>query len=137
MDSDDNKRLARDALEGIYAKGDLDLVDGLVHHEFVDHEPAHTDQPTGRESVKQTVRQLHYAFSDLRFQVEDEVAEGEKVVQLVTMSGRHTGPLMGRAPTQKTFAVRHVYIWRIADDKLAEHWGSRDDLGLLSQLGLL
>ena len=55
----------------------------------------------------------------------------------MTMSGRHTGPLMGREPTDRTFAVRHVNIWRIADGKIADHWGSRDDLGLLNQLGLL
>ena len=53
------------------------------------------------------------------------------------MSGRQTGPLMGREATGREFAVRHIYIWRIADDKIVEHWGSRDDLGLLGQLGLL
>jgi predicted ester cyclase len=83
------------------------------------------------------VRQLRRAFGGLRFEVEDEIAEGDKVVQLVIMSGRHTGPLMGREPTGKEFAVRHTYIWRIADDKIVDHWGSRDDLGLLGQLGLL
>jgi predicted ester cyclase len=83
------------------------------------------------------VLRLHSAFGELRFDVEDEIAEGYKVVQLVTMRGRHTGPLMGREPTDKPFAVRHVYIWRIADEKIADHWGSRDDLGLLGQLGLL
>jgi predicted ester cyclase len=137
MTPDHNKRLARRALEEIYAKGDLELADALVHADFVDHEPAHAGQPTGPESVKQTVRRLHATFGGLRFEVEDEIAEGDKVVQLVTMSGRHTGPLIGREPTGREFAVRHMYIWRIADDKLAEHWGSRDDLGLLGQLGLL
>jgi predicted ester cyclase len=82
------------------------------------------------------VRQLHSTFGELRFDVEDEIAEGDKVVQLVTMSGRHAGPLMGREPTGRRFAVRHVYIWRIADGRIAEHWGSRDDLGMLRQLGL-
>jgi predicted ester cyclase len=53
------------------------------------------------------------------------------------MSGRQTGLLVGRKPTGKPFAVRHIYIWRIADGKIIEHWGSRDDLGLLGQLGLL
>jgi predicted SnoaL-like aldol condensation-catalyzing enzyme len=43
---------------------------------------------------------------------------------------------MGREPTGNDFAVRHIYIWRVADGKIVEHWGSRDDLGLLSQLGL-
>jgi predicted ester cyclase len=135
--SDDNKRLARRALEEIYAKGDLQLVDDLVHPDFADHDPAHPDQPTGPESVRETVRNLHGMFSELRFEIEDELAEGDRVVQRVTMSGRHTGQLMGREPTDRTFVVRHVNIWRIADGKIADHWGSRDDLGLLNQLGLL
>ena len=137
MGSDDDKRLVRRALEEIYAQGDLELANELVHPDFVDHEPAHPEQPTGPESVRRTVRRLHSAFGELRFEVEDEIADGDKVVQRVTMSGRHTGPLMGREPTGRPFAVRHVYIWRIADGKIAEHWGSRDDLGLLGQLGLL
>ena len=135
--SGDNKRLVRRALEEIYAKRDLELAKELVHPDFVDHEPAHPNLPTGPESVKQTVRDLHGMFGELRFEVEDEIAEDDKVVQLVTLSGRHTGPLMGREPTGKAFAVRHIYIWRIADGKIADHWGSRDDLGLLGQLGLL
>jgi predicted ester cyclase len=135
--SQHNKRLVRRALDEIYTKGDLELVDDLVHADFVDHELAHPERPAGPESVKQTVRSLHDAFGDLRFAIEDEIAEGDKVVQRVIMSGRHTGPLMGREPTGKEFAVRHTYIWRIADDKIVEHWGSRDDLGLLGQLGLL
>jgi predicted ester cyclase len=133
----DSKRLVRRALDEIYAKGDLELANELIHPDFVDHEPSHPGQPTGPESVRQTVRRLRSAFGDLRFEVEDEIAEGDKVVQLVTMSGRHTGPLMGREPTDRAFAVRHIYIWRIADGKIAEHWGSRDDLGLLGQIGLL
>ena len=135
--SEHNKRLARRALQEIYAKGDLELADDLIHPDFLDHEPAHPERPTGPESVKQTVRSLRSTFGGLRFEVEDEIAEGDKVVQRVVMSGRHTGPLIGREPTGKEFAVRHTYIWRIADDKIVEHWGSRDDLGLLAQLGLL
>lgn len=133
----DNKRLVRRALEEIYAHGDLELANELVHPDFTDHEPAHPEHPTGPESVQQTVRGLHSAFGDLRFEIEDEIAEGDRVVQRVTMSGRHTGPLTGREPTGREFAVRHVYIWRIADGRIVEHWGSRDDIGLLAQLGLL
>jgi predicted ester cyclase len=132
-----SKRLVRGALEEIYGNANLEVANDLIHPDFADHEPAHPDQPTGPESVKQTVRRLHDAFGDLRFEVQDEIAEGDKVVQLVIMSGRHTGSLMGREPTGREFAVRHIYIWRIAEDKIVDHWGSRDDLGFLGQLGLV
>ncbi len=134
---DDNKQLARRALDEPYEKGQLDLADELIHPAFVDHDPAHDDQLTGPESVKRTVARLRSAFGDLRFEVEAEIAEEDMVVQLVTMSGRHTGPLLGREPTGNAFSVRHVYIWRLVEGKIIDHWGSRDDLGLLQQLGLL
>ena len=137
MTADEHKRLLHRALEEIYEAGRLEVADELIHPEFVDHQPAHPDLPAGPESVKEIVRSLHSTFGDLRFEVHDEIAEGDKVVQLATMSGRHTGPLMGHEATGRAFAVRHVYIWRIADGRIIEHWGSRDDLGLLTQLGLL
>ena len=82
------------------------------------------------------MERLHETFSDLRFEVHEEVAEGDRVVQRAVMSGRHTGPMMGRQPTGGEFAVRHTYSWRVADGRIAEHWGVRDDVGLLAQLGL-
>ncbi len=88
MTPDDNKRLARRALEEIYERGNLDLADELIHPEFADHEPAHPDHPLGPEAVKQTVRGLHETFSELRFEVEDEIAEGDRVVQ----RARHARP---------------------------------------------
>ncbi|MBA2581564.1 MAG: ester cyclase [Thermoleophilaceae bacterium] len=135
--SQDNKRLARRVLEEIYARAELALADDLVHPDFVDHDPGHPEGSKGPEGVRQTVRRLHSVFGDLRFEVEDEIAEGDKVVQRVRMGGRHTGALMGREPTDRVFTARHVYIWRIADGRIVEHWGVRDDLDLLQQLELL
>jgi predicted ester cyclase len=135
--SKDNKRLVRRALDEIYTNGNLELADELIHPDFVSHEPAHPDLPSGPESVKQTVRSLQSTFGELRFDVQDEIGEGDKVVQRATMSGRQIGPLLGHEPSGKEFAVRHVYIWRIADGKIIEHWGTRDELGLLRQLGLV
>jgi predicted ester cyclase len=137
MSEQENKRLVRRALDEVYARGDLAVVDELFHPEYADREPAHPEHPPGPESVRETVRSLHAAFGDLRFEVHDEIAEGDRVVQRATMSGRHVGELAGHEATGKEFAVRHVYIWRIAEGRIVEHWGSRDDLGLLRQLGLV
>jgi len=105
---EDNRRLARRALEEIYAQGNVALAGELIDDDFVDHETAHPKLPSGPDSVKQTVRSLNDAFDDLRYEIEDEIAEGDKVVQRVMMSGRHSGPLAGHEPTDREFAVRHV-----------------------------
>jgi predicted ester cyclase len=137
--SEENKQLLRRALEEIYGQGNLELADELIHPDFVDLDltEAHPGAPTGPENVKQTVRRLRAAFGGLQFEIHEEIAEGDRVVQRATMSGRHSGPLMGYEPTGREFAVQHVYGWRIADGRIVEHWGVRDDLGLLRQLGLL
>ena len=105
-----NKRLVRRALEEIYAKGDLELANELIHPDFVDHEPAHPEQPTGPESVKQTVRQLHDTFGDLRFEVQDEIAEGEDVVQLVTMWTPHRPAHGPRTHGQGVRRSTHLHL---------------------------
>ena len=76
MAPQDNTRLIRRALDAIYTRGDLELADELVHPDFIDHERAHPEQPSGPEGVKQTVRHLQGMFGGLRFEIEDEIAEG-------------------------------------------------------------
>jgi predicted ester cyclase len=73
----------------------------------------------------------------MRFEVEDEICEGDKVVARVIMHGRHLGEFLGKKPTGKGFATKQIHIWRIEDGKLVEHWSVRDDLGQALQLGLL
>jgi predicted ester cyclase len=126
--SEANKRLTERALMEIYGAGKLALADELIHPDFVATDPSHPGGPTGPESVKQTAARLRAAFGPLGFEIHEAVAEDDRVVQRVTMSGSQGG---------RDFAVQHVYGWRIADGRIVEHWGSRDDLGLLRQLGRL
>ena len=58
-------------------------------------------------------------------------------VARVISSGRHTGEFIGFQPTGKTFAVEQIHIYRIAEDKIIEHWSSRDDLSQGMQLGCI
>lgn len=122
--TEDNKRLFRRALKEVYEEGTLDLADELVHPAFVDHEPAHRDDFTGPESVKRTASRLLAAFGELRFDVEDEIAEGDKVVQLVIVSGTHTGLLFGREPGRGECGTRrrcHVLGHRVQPARQLAH----------------
>ena len=77
------------------------------------------------------------AFSDFRHTIEDQVAEGDKVVTSIRGYGTHTGEFLGIAPTGKEVSMRGIAIHRIANGKLAEHWGRVDNVGLLIQLGAI
>jgi predicted ester cyclase len=80
---------------------------------------------------------LTTAFPDHRIDIVDMVAEGDKVVMRITFSGTHQGSYMGIAPTGKHFTMELINITRVVNGKAVEHWGVRDDLGMLQQLGVI
>jgi len=137
--SDDNKRLARRLLE-IIETGELESADEIISPEFRDH-PADGDSPSasaaGPEAFKQIAMRLRTAFAQLHYEEQDAIAEGDKVVLRTVMRGRHEGKFGPFPPTGRSFAQQQTHTWRIADGKVADHWATRDDLGLLRQLGFL
>ena len=132
----DTKEIVLNAWEELFNRGNLAATDDYVHPDYTNHEAA-AHRPPGPEGMRQTVSWLRNAFSELRFQVEDAIADHDRVALRVQMSGVHTGPLMGMPPTNKPFSVQHIHIFRVADSKIVEHWANRDDLGGMTQLGLL
>ncbi len=133
--SDQNKAIARRALE-LFSGGDLDEMDELVSQDAVDHD---TQNPNagihGPEGAKQTAAMYRAAFSDLRITVEDQIAEGDKVVTRWTAVGTNDGDLMGLPASGRSSTVTGIGIDRIADGKIVETWGNWDTLGMMQQLG--
>jgi predicted ester cyclase len=128
------KAAARRTLEEIFPNGDADGLAEVVHPDCVNHE-APPGAPQGLQGMTFSMRMLEAAFSDRRWEIHQAIAEGDTVVLHCTFSGRHTGPFMGLAPTNRPFAFRQVHIVRFQDGKGIEHWAVRDDLTLLRQLG--
>jgi predicted ester cyclase len=71
------------------------------------------------------------------FDVEDLIAEGDRVVVRWTNTGTHVGEFFGAPPTGRAFRMAGIDIHRISDGKLAEHWHVVDQFALMLQLGLL
>lgn len=115
--------------------GDVDGFDGVLAADFVEHEETPGLAPT-REGVKEFFRMYVAAFPDLRFEPEDVLSSGDKVVARVRATGTHEGEFMGIPPTGKRVDVQLIDIVRFGDDGLAhEHWGVFDALTMLQQLG--
>lgn len=103
--------------------------------------------PAGLEGLKRVMASLQTAFPDRKYHVEDLIAEGDKVVCRLTVSGTHQGipeiPVEGgmllktQPATGRTYTIQHLHMFRIEHDKLVEHWAARDDLGLMQQLGII
>jgi steroid delta-isomerase-like uncharacterized protein len=136
MSLEENKTIARRLFEEVMNKGNQAVADELVAAEFVNHDPGPVEQPN-REGFKQFFVESHATFPDLRYTIEDIVAEGDKVVVRWTLKGTHKGQWGPVAPTGKQFTTTGVYIFRIANGKLAELWLKWDLWSMAGQLGLL
>ena len=85
--------------------------------------------------MKTFVREFRQAFPDFYDIIEDQVAEGDKVVTRFTSVGAHRGPLMGVEPTNKQVRWSGIAIDRVVGGKIVEEWVSWDMMGMLQQLG--
>ena len=117
--------------------GDIEGFGALLADDFVEHEETPGLAPT-REGVMAFFRMYRAAFPNLRFDLEDVVASGDKVVTRARATGTHQGELMGIPPTGKDVDVQLIDIMRFNDDGLvAEHWGVVDMLAMMQQLGVV
>jgi predicted ester cyclase len=89
------------------------------------------------EELKHHIALYKAAFPSYQLIAEDMIAEGDKVVVRSTFRGTHKGDLMGIPPTGKQVTMPLILIYRIAEDKIVEHWMQADALGLLQQLGAI
>jgi steroid delta-isomerase-like uncharacterized protein len=134
--AEENKRAFRRTYEEVFNQGTLAVADEVVAPDCVDHEE-HPGNVPGPEAVRTVARMLRTAFPDLHFTIEELIAEGDLVAGRLTMRGTHDGPLMGMPPTGRQVEQAHMHFVRFRDGKAVEHWGVRDDVGLLRQLGLM
>ena len=135
-DQQRNKQLVKRALDEVFSAGNFGVLEEIFHPDFINHE-AGPDTPPGPQGLKVTVGWIRDAFSDLHYEIEDSVAEGDKVAVRETASGRHTGKFIGFEPTGKSFKVKQMHMYRIKDSKIIEHWSVRDDLDQGMQLGFV
>ncbi len=117
--------------------GDLDGFGAVLAGDFVEHEETPGLAPT-REGVREMFGRFMAAFPDLRFDAEDVLVSGDKVVARVRVTGTHEGELMGMPATGRRMDVQAVDIIRFGADGLAhEHWGVFDAMAMMQQLGLV
>lgn len=132
-----NKAIDRRILEEVYSQGDLDVADELIAADFIGHASTPGIAGQGREEYKQFVVGLRAAFPDLTITVEDQLAEGDKVLTRWLARGTHTGEFQGIPPTGRRGELAGMTVERFANGKVVECWSNTDDLGLLQQLGVM
>lgn len=123
-------RFNKEAIE----QGNLTAFDELLDSSFINH-TAPAGMPPGKEGmVRFIIDVLRSAFSDLRVEIYDQIAEDDKVVTRKAFHATHTGAFMGIPATGKTIVFPVIDIVRLRDGKYVEHWGIRDTHSVLRQL---
>jgi predicted ester cyclase len=141
MSAEQSKAVARRFIEELWNGRRLELADELIAPDCVTHQlrSGAEDEGTPRtpEVIKQHVAGWLAAFPDLRFTVEQMIAEGDLVATRCRMRGTHTGAWLGVAPTGRDVSVRMMIVQRIAGGRIVEDWVLVESLGLFQQLGLV
>lgn len=132
----DNEELIRRFREEVYEEGNLDRIDEYVAADCVSHSPVLPEPGHGPEEYREFTSMLLSAFPDYEDTTEDLVAEDDKVVVRMTMTGTHEGEFLDLEPTGTTVGVEGMIIYRIEDGKIVEGWYQADMFGLMQQLGL-
>lgn len=135
MPIDENKSIVRRYQE-IYNSNDLDRLTEVVSEDLLTPNIM-PGIPDGLEGAKAAHRIMLAGFPDYQTIIEDLIAEGDKVVARIKMTGTHTGDFMGIPATGRQISFTGIYIARIANGKIVEHWGEEDSVSLLQQLGVL
>jgi predicted ester cyclase len=131
-----NKAAARGVFD-VWSTGEIERLDQLVASDVVHHDPYDPHGAEGLVGMKRTIELNRNAFPDMQLTVEDQVAEGDKVVTRWRGEMTHTGELADAAPTGRRVTITGITIDRFEDGKIVAAWRSMDTLGLLQGIGAL
>ena len=128
-----NKRLVRRFYKEVYGDWNMALVDDVVSPRFTSHDwPA--GGPIGPEGFALFYSAIRTALPDARYEVDDLIAEGDKVVVRWRLLGTHEGDFKGIAPSGRAIELKGIAIYRVDDGTLMERWVVTDLYGLLEEL---
>ena len=137
--SEENKTKVRRLLEEGVGQGKVDVVDEVLHSDFVCYDPnSEAGEIRGADTIKGEIEYFRTAAPDLTYTVEDQVAEGDKVVSRYRVSGTHQGEFFGVPGTGNRVEFTGIQIDRFDESgKMVEEWPEYDLLGAMRQIGAI
>jgi predicted ester cyclase len=135
--SQENKALVRRLYYEAINKGDLSVLDEIYDLDAELHIVGVPEDPFGPSPIHQMVTMMREAFPGVTAYVEDMVAEGDRVVVRATFRRHHDGRLLGVSPQARLATWTRIDIYRVFRGRIVEQWSDRDEISLLSQLGVV
>lgn len=130
------KAITRRLFDEVFNHGRLDLIDELVAEDAVEHEALPIATGEMRTDLRMWLTELRRAFPDYHVELQDLIAEDDRVVARERITGTNVGPLLGIPPTGRRICVDGIDIVRVNDGRIVEHWGMADGQTMARQLGL-
>jgi serine phosphatase RsbU (regulator of sigma subunit) len=131
--AEENKAIFRRYAEEVGNQHNFEIVDEIFER-YIAHQPDGSTLVRGPEDVKRFQEEFHSAFPNFHISIEDQIAEGDKVVSRYTIRGIHQRAFRDMAPTGKEIELKGVTIFRFSDEgKVVETWDSYDQLSLMRQ----
>ena len=133
---EENKEVVEQLLETVSA-GDLDRIDEFVAEDVVDHDQMPGMEEEGVEGVRQWFTMVHTSFSDLNYDVQEMIAEDDKVVVHSEIDfGTHEEEFMGIPASDNEVTMANIDIFRLEDGLVVERWGQGDRVTFLEDMGV-
>src|SRR5512137_2280149 len=132
MSAETNESVVLNMLQAIQ-KGEAGAVEKYFASNWVNHDPS-LSPLKGLDGARQLIA-LWSGFSNMSLTIEDTLSQGDRVAVRFRLSGTHSGPVLGIAPTGKKINITGTGIFKVVNGKATDNWVNFDSLGLLQQLG--
>lgn len=120
-----------------FGKAQVEKLDNIIVKDWVSHDP-NPGQAQGREGFKKFIPLVHSAISDVDWKIEEMIEEANRIVVRSSMTAKHTGPLLGVAPTGKTFTIKAIDIHHFNEQGMVtKTYHLEDWIAYLAQVGAL
>jgi steroid delta-isomerase-like uncharacterized protein len=132
----ENKQITQRFIEECWNRGKMDSMRELVASGCKIHDPVFPALTSGADNLMRHVEMCRSGFPDLKFSIDDTIAERNEVVHHWTARGTHKGQFLGMAPTDRTATISGTSIYRIEGGKIVEQWADWNVMTLMEQLGV-
>jgi steroid delta-isomerase-like uncharacterized protein len=135
--SEQNKVVMRRIYEEFWNQGNFESLEELVSPDYTLRMQTPPGVPSGREGLQWTIQAYRAGFPNIHVQVEEQLAEGDRVLTRITIQGTHEGTFMNIPPTYKDVTITAMVLTRFENGQNIEGRGEIDRLGLMQQLGVV